>query len=172
MTDLTRRKPFNSLVAALVYEGLSTFEFSCVAEVFGLSRPELGADWYRFVTCAASGRHIKGQYGISMQVSGGLECLLAAGTIVIPGWRGINAPLAPRVADALRKAHERGVRLLSICSGAFVLAAAGLLDGKQATTHWRYTGELQRRYPQVRVNPNVLYADEGQILTSAGSAAG
>jgi AraC family transcriptional activator FtrA len=75
------------------------------------------------------------------------------------------------VVELLRRAHARGARLLSICSGVFVLAAAGLLDGKQATTHWRYTGELQRRHPLVRVNPNVLYVDEGQILSSAGSAA-
>jgi AraC family transcriptional activator FtrA len=173
MPNLTSgAKPFNPLVAALVYDGLCAFEFSCVAEVFGLSRPELGAGWYRFTTCAASGRHVKGQYGLSMQVTAGLECLAEAGTIIIPGWGGIDAPVPPRVSDVLRKAHARGARLLSICSGAFVLAAAGLLDGKQATTHWRYTGELQRRYPKVRVDPNVLYVDEGQILTSAGSAAG
>jgi AraC family transcriptional regulator, transcriptional activator FtrA len=167
-----RSKFFNTQVVALLYDGLCAFEFSCVAEVFGLARPELGAGWYRFATCAADGRHISGQYGMSMRVDGGLERLQSAGTIVIPGWQGIHAPVPPRVADALRKAHARGARLLSICSGAFVLAAAGLLDGRQATTHWRYAGELQRRFPQVRVNPKVLYVDEGQILSSAGSAAG
>ena len=169
---IARLKAFNPLVVALVYDGLCAFEFSCVAEVFGLQRPELGADWYRFATCAANGRSVKGQYGISMQVTGGLERLQAAGTIVIPGWEGIDAPVPIRVAEALHKAHQRGARLLSICSGSFVLGAAGLLDGRRATTHWRYSAELQRRYPRIRVDPNVLYVDEGRILTSAGSAAG
>src|SRR5271169_5697312 len=96
-----RSKPFNPRVVALVYDGLCAFEFSCVAEVFGLSRPELGAGWYRFTTCAASGRQVKGQYGLSMQVANGLERLLTAGTIIIPGWGGIDAPVPPRVADVL-----------------------------------------------------------------------
>jgi AraC family transcriptional activator FtrA len=107
-----------------------------------------------------------------MSVDGGLERLAAAGTIVIPGWQGIDVPVPVETLEALRHAHGRGARLLSICSGSFVLAAAGLLDGKRATTHWRYAEALQSRYPQVRVDPDVLYIDEGRILTSAGSAAG
>jgi len=166
------RTPRNPLVAALVYDGLCTFEFSCAAEVFGLSRPELGPDWYRFETCAAKGRSVRSQYGMQMKAQNGLERLLAAGTIVIPGWEGIDAPVPRAVLDVLRRAHARGARLLSICSGAFVLAATGLLDGKRATTHWRYAEALHRRHPKVRVDPHVLYVDEGDILTSAGSAAG
>jgi AraC family transcriptional activator FtrA len=162
----------NPLVAAVVYDGLCTFEFSCAAEVFGLSRPELGPDWYRFETCSAKGRSVRSQYGMQMQAQNGLERLLAAGTIVIPGWEGIDAPVPQALLDVLRRAHARGARLLSICSGAFVLAATGLLDGRRATTHWRYAEALHRRYPTVRVDPNVLYVDEGDILTSAGSAAG
>jgi AraC family transcriptional regulator, transcriptional activator FtrA len=167
-----RRKTLNPVVAALAYDGLCAFEFSCAAEVFGLSRPELGPHWYRFETCAANGRSVRGQFGMSMKPTGSLERLAAAGTIVIPGWRGIDVPVPDEIVAGLRKAHARGARLLSICSGAFVLAAAGLLDGKQATTHWRYAEELRLRYPKIRVDPNVLYVDEGQILTSAGSAAG
>jgi AraC family transcriptional regulator, transcriptional activator FtrA len=166
------RKAHNPLVVALVYDGLCAFEFSCAAEVFGLSRPELGPDWYRFETCAAKSRSVRGQYGMRMQAAGGLSKLLAAGTIVIPGWEGIDIPVPPGVLDALREAHARGARLLSICSGAFVLAATGLLDGKRATTHWRYAEELRRRHPKIHVDPNVLYVDEGGVLTSAGSAAG
>jgi AraC family transcriptional activator FtrA len=166
------RKAHNPLVVALVYDGLCAFEFSCAAEVFGLSRPEFGPDWYRFETCAAKSRRVRGQYGMRMQAAGGLSRLLAAGTIVIPGWQGIDIPVPPGVLDALREAHARGARLLSICSGAFVLAATGLLDGKRATTHWRYAAELRRRYPKIHVDPNVLYVDEGGVLTSAGSAAG
>jgi len=168
----TGRKPRNPLVVALLYDGLCAFEFSCAAEVFGLSRPELGPDWYRFETCAAKGRSVRGQYGMRMQAAGGLDRLLAAGTIVIPGWQGVDVPVPPPVLDTLRQAHARGARLLSICSGAFVLAATGLLDGRRATTHWRYAEELRRRYPKIQVDPNVLYVDEGGVLTSAGSAAG
>ena len=166
------RKAHNPLVVALVYDGLCAFEFSCAAEVFGLSRPEFGPDWYRFETCAAKSRSVRGQYGMRMQAAGGLDRLLAAGTIVIPGWEAIDVPVPPKVLDALREAHAGGARLLSICSGAFVLAATGLLDGKRATTHWRYAEELQRRYPNIHVDRNVLYVDEGGVLTSAGSAAG
>ncbi|HTD13342.1 MAG TPA: transcriptional regulator FtrA [Steroidobacteraceae bacterium] len=168
----SRSGAFNPLVVALIYDGLCAFEFSCTAEVFGLPRPELGPDWYRFETCGVRGRTIRGQYGLSMQVDGGLDRLAAAGTVMIPGWQGIDVPVPAQVIEALCKAHSRGARLLSICSGSFVLAATGLLDGKRATTHWRYADELQRRYPRIQVDPNVLYADEGQLLTSAGSAAG
>jgi AraC family transcriptional regulator, transcriptional activator FtrA len=167
-----RSGTFNPLVVALAYDGLCGFEFAITAEVFGLPRPELGPNWYRFETSALNGRKVRGQYGMSMQVDAGLERLAAAGTVMIPGWQGIDVPVPAPVIDALRTAHGRGARLLSICSGSFVLAAAGLLDGKRATTHWRYAGELQRRYPAIQVDPGVLYVDEGQILTSAGSAAG
>jgi AraC family transcriptional activator FtrA len=167
-----RSKNFNPLVVALAYEGLCAFEFACTAEVFGLARPDFGPGWYRFETCSLGGRRIKGQYGTTMSVDGGLERLAAAGTIVIPGWQGIDVPVPETLVRALREAQARGARLLSICSGSFVLAAAGLLDGKRATTHWRYAKALQDRYPEVRVDPDVLYVDEGRILSSAGSAAG
>ena len=170
-TSKPARKARNPLVVALVYDGLCAFEFSCAAEVFGLARPELGPDWYRFETCSR-GRSVSSQYGMRMRAANGLERLHAAGTIVIPGWQGIDVPAPQAILDALRGAHARGARLLSICSGAFVLAATGLLDGRRATTHWRYAEALQRRYPAICVDPNVLYVDEGSVLTSAGSAAG
>lgn len=170
-TSKPARKARNPLVVALVYDGLCAFEFSCAAEVFGLARPELGPDWYRFETCSRD-RSVSSQYGMRMRAANGLERLLAAGTIVIPGWQGIDVPVPQAILDALRGAHARGARLLSICSGAFVLAATGLLDGRRATTHWRYAEALQRRYPTICVDPNVLYVDEGSVLTSAGSAAG
>lgn len=160
------------MVASLVYDGLCAFEFACAAEVFGLKRPELGPDWYRFETCAIASRQVRGQYGLRMAASGGLDRLAKAGTIVIPGWEGIDVPVPPVLLEALRKAHARGARLLSICSGSFVLAATGLLDGRRATTHWRYAEAFRRRFPAVEVDPKVLYVDEGNILTSAGSAAG
>ena len=160
------------LVVALVYDGLCGFEFACAAEVFGLPRPELGPDWYRFETCAAERGPLRGQHGMRVIADGGLERLAGAGTIILPGWKGIDVPVPARVLQALREAHARGARLLSICSGAFVLAATGLLDGRRATTHWRYADALQRKYPRIAVDPAVLYVDEGALLTSAGSAAG
>jgi AraC family transcriptional activator FtrA len=167
-----RDRRFNPLVVALTYDGLCAFEFACAAEVFGLPRPELGPGWYRFETCSLGGGRIRGQYGTSLSVDGGLDRLGQAGTILIPGWQGSDVPVPQVMIEALRTAHDRGARLLSICSGSFVLAATGLLDGKRATTHWRYAEALQRRYPRVSVDPHVLYVDEGRILTSAGSAAG
>jgi len=118
------------------------------------------------------GRRVRGQYGLSMEVDGDMDRLATAGTVVIPGWQGIDIPVPAPIVEALHEAHTGGARILSICSGSFVLAAAGLLDGKRATTHWRYAEELQRRYPRIKVDPDVLYVDAGQILTSAGSAAG
>jgi AraC family transcriptional activator FtrA len=173
MPTLRARSPrFNPLVVALAYDGLCAFEFACTAEVFGLPRPEFGTGWYRFETCSPGGKRIRGQYGSSMAVNGGLERLAQAGTIMVPGWQGIDVPVPQAIVEALRKAHARGARLLSICSGSFVLAATGLLDGKRATTHWRYASALRARFPAVQVDPGVLYVDEGQVLTSAGSAAG
>lgn len=173
MTTLrARSKRFNPLVVALAYDGLCAFEFACTAEVFGLPRPELGPGWYRFQTCSMGGRPVRGQYATRMSVDGGLESLALAGTIMVPGWKGIEVPVPEPIIEALREAYHRGARLLSICSGAFVLAATGLLDGRRATTHWKYAEALQARFPGVQVEPDVLYADEGRILTSAGSAAG
>jgi len=165
-------RAFNPLVVALAYDGLCTFEFACGAEVFGLARPEYQPDGYRFETCAQHGLPVHGQHGLAMTVDGGLERLAEAGTILIPGWSAFDAPVAPELIAALQTAYARGARLLSICSGAFVLAATGLLDGKRATTHWRYSAALQSRYPRIQVDDDVLYVDEGRILTSAGSAAG
>jgi AraC family transcriptional activator FtrA len=159
-------------VVALLYEELCTFEFAIVVEVFGLPRPELPADWYRFSVCSLERGPVRATGGVRVTADSGLSGLRGAGTIVIPGWRDPDEPPPPALLHVLRRAHARGVRLISICSGVFVLAAAGLLDGKRATTHWRYVDLLRERYPRIRVEPDVLYIDEGSILTSAGSAAG
>ncbi|WP_207906782.1 transcriptional regulator FtrA [Luteibacter rhizovicinus] len=162
----------NPLVMALVYDGLCNFEFACAAEVFGLPRPELDASWYRFETCATESGPLRAAYGMRIAADHGLSRLPEAGTIIVPGWKGIDVPVPPALIRALRAAHERGARLVSICSGAFVLAATGLLDGRRATTHWRYADALRTRYPAIEVDADVLYVDEGQVMTSAGSAAG
>jgi AraC family transcriptional activator FtrA len=163
----------NHLVVALAYDRLSTFEFGIAVEVFGLPRPEMGPDWYRFAVCAIEPGPLRAIGGFQIMADGGLELLDRADTIVIPGWRGASKePVPPELIDALRRAHARGARLMSICSGVFALAATGLLSGRRATTHWHYAEQLSQAYPDIEVEPDVLYVDEGRVLTSAGSAAG
>jgi AraC family transcriptional regulator, transcriptional activator FtrA len=166
------RSPNNRLVVALAYDGLCTFEFGVAVEIFGLSRPEMGPDWYSFQVAAIEPGPLRAMGGIEVMVHGGPALLERAGTIIVPGWRGADSPVPDRLVKALRRAHGRGARLLSFCSGVFVLAAAGLLDGRRATTHWRYAKRLAGAYPDVEVVPDVLYVDEGNILTAAGTAAG
>ena len=160
------------LVAALVYDRLCTFEFGCVTELFALDRPELGVEWYRFAVCAVEPGPIRAAGGISVAAPYTLKMLDRASTIVVPGWRDPDELPPEPLLKKIRAAVERGARVCSICSGVFVLAAAGVLDGKTVTTHWRYADKLQQRYPQLRVKPDALYVDEGQVITSAGSAAG
>jgi AraC family transcriptional activator FtrA len=164
-------RPDHRRVAALAYDGLGTFELGIVSEVFGLPRPEMGPHWYRFRVCSLERGPLRATGGLLLQARGGLGHLARAGTIIIPGWR-IHEMPHPSFVAALQRAHARGARLVSICSGVFALAATGLLDGRRATTHWRYVETLRSRYPRIRVEPDVLYIDEGSILTSAGSAAG
>lgn len=162
----------NRLVAALLLERVATFELGIVVETFGVPRPEMGPDWYRFVTAAEEQRPLRATGGLYVCPEAGLEMLAQAGTIIIPGWRSDGAAPPAAVKQALLEAYARGARLVSICSGAFLLAACGLLAGRQAATHWLYADRLQALYPDVEVKPDVLYVDEEQILTSAGSAAG
>ena len=157
-------------VKALAYDGLCTFEFGIAAELFALQRPEL-VSWYSFQTVALE-PEIHALGGLRIHVDGTIEALSQADIIVLPGWRNPDEQPPEPLLDALRAAHKRGARLFSICSGVFILAAAGLLDGKRATTHWRYKEDLQARYPAIKVQADVLYVEEDGILTSAGSAAG
>ena len=159
-------------VAVLAYDGLCTFEFALAVEIFGLRRPELGVPWYDFKVCAVEPGPLRAEGGITMLARHGLRAIESASTVVVPGWRHELEEPPPAVIASLRRAHARGARLISICSGAFVLAATGLLDGKRATTHWQYAKLFAERYPRVHLMPDVLYVDEGRLLTSAGSAAG
>lgn len=162
-------------VGALAFDGMAPFELGVVVEVFGLPRPELGdLDWYALDVCAENpnpSTPLDTVGGFGLVARHGLDRLAAADTLIVPGQR-IDAPVSPALCEALRTAYGRGARIVSICSGAFALAAAGLLDGRRAATHWRYADELQRRHPQVEVDAGVLYVDDGDVLTSAGSAAG
>lgn len=162
----------NHRVVALAYDRLCTFEFGCVVELFALDRSDLGVPWYRFDVCAVERGPLRAMGGVIVQAPYTLSLLDRADTIVIPGWRDADEQPPEPLLNKLRAAHARGARLCTVCSGVFVLAAAGIMDGKAATTHWRYAEKLARRYPAVRVQANALYVDEGQILTSAGSAAG
>lgn len=165
-------QPSPGLVVILAYDGLCTFEFGIAVEIFGLARPEFDFPWYEHRIAAVDQGPMRAMGGIQVLADGGLELLDHARTIIIPGWRDRNATVPEALLTALRRAHGRGARLLSICSGVFVLAATGLLDGRSATTHWRYTQELAERFPNIQVDPDVLYVDSGQLITSAGSAAG
>ncbi|WP_086472018.1 transcriptional regulator FtrA [Devosia lucknowensis] len=160
------------LVVALLYDGLCTFEFGIVAEIFGLARPEMPVGWYRFASCAIEEGPLRAHGGLKFTPEHGIDLVDQADLIVVPGWKGADHPVPPQLVERLRRAHERGARLASICSGAFVLAATGLLDGATATTHWRYAETLGDRFPAVAVDRASLYRSHGRIYTSAGSAAG
>lgn len=160
------------LVVALAYDGLCTFEFAIVAEVFGLARPEMGPSWYRYATAAVEPGPLRAHGGLTFTTSAGIELLDQADLIVAAGWKGAGVPVPVELAARLRSAWERGARLASICSGAFVLAATGLLDGRRAATHWRYAERLAACHPTIEVDADVLYVEEDRVYTSAGSAAG
>jgi AraC family transcriptional activator FtrA len=159
-------------VAILAYDRLCTFEFGCAVELFALERPELDVAWYSYAVCGIEPGPLRAAGGLALQAPHGLDALEAADTIVIPGWRDPAEPPPPQLIAALRRAHARGARLCSICSGAFVLAHAGLLDGRKATTHWRYFDRLAAAFPTIAIEADALYVEDGNIVTSAGSAAG
>jgi AraC family transcriptional activator FtrA len=160
-------------IACLAFDGMPPFELATVAEVFAVPRPELDVDWwYRFELCAETPGNHRVVGGFDIVVHHGLDRLRYADTVIVPGIPDVRRPVSPTVLDALREAYARGARVVSICSGAFALAAAGLLDGREATTHWRYARLLRERYPRVAVDASVLYVDEGSVVTGAGTAAG
>jgi AraC family transcriptional regulator, transcriptional activator FtrA len=159
-------------VVALAYDQLCTFELGCVIEIFGLPRPELNIPWYEFAVIAVERGPIRAAGGLLVQAPYRPKALETADTIIIPGWRDLELAPPPALLKRLRAAHDRGARICTICSGVFLLAATGLLDGKTVTTHWKHVGQFSRMFPKVRLEVNALYVDAGQIITSAGSAAG
>ncbi|MBX9647132.1 MAG: helix-turn-helix domain-containing protein [Xanthobacteraceae bacterium] len=156
------------VVAVLAYDGVNAFELGLAVEVFSM-----GADWYRVVICSEQpGRPLTANNGLKIIAGAGMGTLARADTIIVPGSLEIVESPPATLLDALRRAHRRGARVASICAGAFILAAAGLLDGRRATAHWAHTEVLSSRYPRVQVDANVLYVDDGNIMSSAGRAAG
>ncbi|MCI0384438.1 helix-turn-helix domain-containing protein [Streptomyces sp. CNQ085] len=160
------------IVAVLLFGGGPIFESSIPLSVFGIDRQDAGVPRYRLLVCAGEEGPLRTTGGLELTAPYGLEALSRAGTIVVPAWRSITQPPPSAALDALRRAHEEGARIIGLCTGAFVLAAAGLLDGRPATTHWMYAPTLAKRYPAVHVDPRELFVDDGDILTSAGTAAG
>jgi AraC family transcriptional regulator, transcriptional activator FtrA len=174
MIDAVRDKPANRSdhkVAVVVYDGFAPFDLGVVCEVFGEDpRVAPGDPWYRLFICGDTSAPVTADTGFQILVPHGLETLAEVDTVIVtPTYR--PDEVAESVFAALRQAHARGCRILSLCTGAFVLARAGLLDGRRAATHWTECDELGRRFPLVSVDAGVLYVDEGDILTGAGSAA-
>lgn len=155
-------------VTVLALPKVVAFDLSIAAQVFG-HRDE---DLYAFTVCAPVPGSVSTTTGFSLLVERGLGALKRADTVLVPGFAPIDRELPDPVLSALRACERRGTRLISICTGAFALAAAGVLDGRRATTHWQSAELLARRFPAIRVEPDVLYVDEGRVLTSAGVAAG
>lgn len=155
-------------VVTVLSPGVNPFDLAVACEVFGLKRPELGVEWYDH-RLAGVVRPLVVNGGWTIDPPYGLGAVDDADTVIVPA-----CPHEPPSAmvDSLRAAFDRGARMVSFCGGAFALAAAGILDGRRATTHWMDTDDLARRYPRVRVEPDVLYVDEGRVLTSAGTASG
>jgi transcriptional regulator GlxA family with amidase domain len=158
-------------VAAVVCEGVAPFELGVLCEAWGIDRSATGGPSFDFAVCAPTPGRVRTSMGFALEVEAGLERVAQADLVTVPAMPR-DQPTPPALLEALRAAHERGARILSVCSGAFVLGEAGLLDGRECTTHWLYVDELAQRFPLARVNCGVLYVDEDPVITSAGSAAG
>ncbi|MFC0031956.1 GlxA family transcriptional regulator [Micromonospora chaiyaphumensis] len=157
-------------VAVAAFDGVVGFDLATALEVFGRARLPGGAPAYRVTVCAERREVDAGSF--VLRAPGRLDALIDADTVIVPGIADLAVPTSAPLLKAVRTAAARGVRVASICVGAFILAEAGLLDGRRATTHWSAAAELARRHPTVTVEENLLYVDEGDVLTSAGAAAG
>ncbi|MGV9690745.1 helix-turn-helix domain-containing protein [Streptomyces sp. NPDC003444] len=159
-------------VALAVHDGTMLFETAAACEVFGVDRG-ITDGWYDFQVCAARDTAAARVGGwLRIDAPHGLDALAGADTVIVPSCTDVDAAPPADLLEAVRTAHARGARIVSLCTGAFVLAAAGVLDGRRATTHWAHTGDLAARHPRVEVDPDILYVEDGNVLTSAGKAAG
>jgi transcriptional regulator GlxA family with amidase domain len=158
-------------VTAIALPGVAPFELGVVCEVFGIDRRATGGPAFDFTVCGVEPGIVPTKIGIGIAVEHGLEATDGVDLVVLPAY-GAPMPLPPEVGEVLRAARARGAWVLSVCSGAFGLAEAGLLDGRRCTTHWMYSERLQREFPAARVDPAVLYVEDDGVITSAGTAAG
>lgn len=160
-------------VALAITDGTPLYSLAIACEVFGTPRSGLPDPWYELFVCTPGGARVRTMSGFTPEDPCDLDALATADTVVIPAVSGtdVEPEPAPELVAAVRRAYDRGARVVSFCTGAFVLAAAGIVDGRPAATHWRRADLLAARYPKVRVDPAVLYVDDGDVLTSAGSSA-
>ena len=159
-------------VSALCLDGLVAFDLTAAVQVFVAASAADGTPLYEISTCSEAGGAVATTTGFALTPSDGLDALASADTIVVPGYFALLDPPPEPALEALRAAADRGARVVSVCTGAFALAYAGLLDGRRATTHWAHAAELAERFPRVEVDPGALYVDEGEVMTSAGLSAG
>lgn len=159
-------------VGALCLDGVVAFDLSIAAQVFTLAHRRDGTPLYEFATCSPGGNEARTTTGFTIDPGNDLEILASADTVIVPGYFAIHDAPPTGALEALRDAATRGARVMSVCTGAFALAHAGLLDGRRATTHWSAAVALAERFPAVEVDSAALYVDEGQVLTSAGLSAG
>ncbi|RJT39364.1 helix-turn-helix domain-containing protein [Mesorhizobium waimense] len=160
------------IIAAIAFDGISPFHLSVPCLVFGTDRTRLGLPRFDFRVCAMEQGAIHTDAGLMIAVPHGLAALEDADIVIVPSWRELEDPLPPALTEALGRAHRRGALIVGLCLGTFAIAAAGLLAGRRATTHWAYTDQLQALHPDIILDADVLYVDEGDIVTSAGVAAG
>jgi len=157
-------------IVAVLVDGMSALEPAVAHDFLGADRRSLHPAWYRYTVCSPGAQPVR-IGGATMTVHNGLDALRRADTVLIPGWCSLDRRPPAELVDAVCRAHQRGARLVTFCTGAVVVAEAGLLDGRPATTHWGAGAEFALRYPAVRLDPCVLYVDDGDVLTSAGAAA-
>ena len=158
-------------IVVVAFDGISPFHLSVPCIIFGEDRPAMGLPHFDFHVCTQVPGRLATAAGFSLQVDEDLAALTGAGTVIVPSWPSHTPPVPPELQAALRQAHRAGARIVGLCLGAFVLGETGLLDGRPATTHWHWAGQFAARFPEVRVDPKVLYIDDGDIVTSAGTAA-
>jgi AraC family transcriptional activator FtrA len=170
--NILPRKRAVTSVAAIVGSRVAGFELGILCQVFGLDRSDDDLPTYDFAVCGPRPGLVPTTSGFAVEVTHSLDRVAEADLVAVPAWPDLDAPLDPATVTALRDAHEHGATLLAICTGAFALAGAGILDGRRATTHWQFTDRLARRFPRVRIERDVLYVTDGPVLTSAGAAAG
>lgn len=158
-------------IAVIAFDGISPFHLSVPCIIFGEDRREMGLPTFDFHVCAVEPGLLRSAAGFGLRIDEGLAALADAGTVIVPSWPADLPPVPAPLTAALRAAHTSGSRIVGLCLGAFVLGEAGLLAGRPATTHWRWAEQFARRFPTTRIDPRVLYIDDGDIVTSAGTAA-